>query len=74
MTTQQTDFIENWPYLFTGDITLIQNYNRKDKLLGRFISYSISLYDGDYNPNAEAIFEFGSVKYGQYHNIIKIED
>ena len=29
MTTQQTDFIENWPYLFTGDITLIQNYNRK---------------------------------------------
>ena len=70
----QPDFIVNWPYLFSGDITQINNYNRKDKLLGKFVSYRGSLCCGEYDPIARAIFEFGFIYAEQYHNVVKIED
>lgn len=71
---EQTDFIVNWPYLFNGDIHLINNYNRTDKLLGKFLSYRGSICYRNYIPTAEAIFEFGSIFAEQYNNVVKIED
>lgn len=74
MIPQTSNFIEKMPYLFSDNISLIEDHKRNDKFLGRFVEYKDVVYCGDIFVNAKAIFEFGTINSGFYDKVIKIED
>lgn len=74
-------FINVEEYVFLGNKNNYYPKNTNDVkkdvygniLLGKFLEYDDVRLHGDILSNAKAIFEYGTVDSGQYHNVINME-
>lgn len=72
----QSEFSKEQEYIFVGNInnyypTKIEKDDVGNILLGKFLNYKDVYLHGDILSDAKAVFEYGTVDCGQYHNIIK---
>jgi hypothetical protein len=61
--------VPNQSYHFVGDINLIEDKKRNDKILGKFLNYEDVVYWGDIFRNAKAVFEYGKIASGYYKDV-----
>ena len=69
------EFTKDKEYVFIGkiaDLHLEQNIFGH-YILGKFINFKDIPLHGDIIPNAKAVFEFGTIDFGQFHNIVDQE-
>ena len=75
----QTEFNKEEEYIFVGNKNnyypiKMENIEKDDVgniILGKFLHYKDVYLHGDILSDAKAVFDYGTVDCGQYHNIIK---
>jgi hypothetical protein len=77
-TNNNDEFSKEKEYVFIGKIANLHPVNIEKNIfghyiLGKFVNFKDIPLHGDIIPNAKAVFEFGTIDCGQFHNVVDQE-